>query len=60
MNGFDTVIVDVLSEEAAEKMGRKVGPYITIMSNAPFNDLTELYPFECKRSACCCISSQQH
>ena len=31
MNGFDTVIVDVLSEEAAEKMGRKVGRYMRFM-----------------------------
>lgn len=48
VNGFDTVVVDVLSEERANEIGKKVGRYITITADEPFNELTELYPIgEC-------------
>lgn len=48
VNGFDTVIVDVLTEEAAEDMGKKMGRYITITADAPFSELMELHPIgEC-------------
>ena len=48
VNGFDTIVVDVLTEEAAEDMGKKIGRYITITADDPFSELTELYPIgEC-------------
>lgn len=48
VNGFDTVTVDILTEEAAEDMGKKIGRYIIITADAPFSELMELHPIgEC-------------